>query len=132
MTTVKKTIQVNRNLSQVWETVLNVERYAQWRSDLSKTVKVNEKQFIEYSKEGIATVFTITAEETYKRWEFAIENENITGHWIGIFTDKGTTSKIECIEHVTAKKQRMKPFIKGYLKKQQAQFAADLKKFLEQ
>ena len=37
------------DIAKVWETVLTVEKY-QWRSDLSKTVVINEKQFIEYTK----------------------------------------------------------------------------------
>ena len=37
-------------------------------------------------------------------------------------------TEIDFTEQVTAKKIFMKPFIKSYLKKQQAQFVADLKK----
>ncbi len=40
-------------------TSLNVKNYT-WRSDLSKTEILNEKQFVEYTKEGYTTAFTVT------------------------------------------------------------------------
>ena len=44
--------------------------------------------------------------EPYRRWEFDTENGNMKGHWTGIFT------------------------VKVYLKKQQTQFVADIRKTL--
>lgn len=46
------------DINKAWNTVTSLEKY-QWRSDLSKIEILNEKQFIEYSKDGIATTFTI-------------------------------------------------------------------------
>lgn len=119
------------DIAKVWETVLTVEKY-QWRSDLSKTVVINEKQFIEYTKKRYPTTFTITSIELYKRWEFDMDNSNMKGHWIGIFTSKGEETEIEFTEHVTAKKFYLKPFVKFYLKNQQKQYMEDLKKVLLQ
>lgn len=124
---IKATFQ--SNIQQTWETVTSLEEYA-WRSDLSKIEIVDENCFIEYTKEGYATTFTITAKEPYKRWEFDMENDNMKGHWIGIFTQKGEETEIEFTEDVTAKKVLMKPFVKAYLKKQQAQYVSDLQKAL--
>ena len=109
---------ISGELRKVWELVLNVENYGAWRSDLSKTEVISDKQFIEYTKDGYPTTFTVTLVEPYRRWEFDMENSNMTGHWIGM----------ECVE---AKKWPMKPFVKSYLKKQQAQFVADIRKALE-
>lgn len=53
------------DIQRVWETVTSLENYA-WRSDLSKIEVLNEKQFIEYTSEGYATTFTVTAIEPYK------------------------------------------------------------------
>ena len=114
------------DIHKVWETVTSAQNYT-WRSDLSKTEILNEKQFVEYTKEGYATTFTITAAEPFKRWEFDMENGNMTGHWIGVFTQIGEYTEIDFTEDVTAKKIFMKPFVKSYLKKQQAQFISDLK-----
>ena len=95
-----------------------------------RTEILNEKQFVEYTKENYRTTFTITMLEPYKRWEFDMENGNIMGHWTGIFTQNGEQTEIDFTEAVTSKKFLQKPFIKSYLRKQQAQFVADLKKAL--
>lgn len=122
---------IGRDIHKVWETVLAVENYSQWRSDISKTKVINKKHFIEYTKDGFATTFTVTAAEQYKRWEFDMENTNMKGHWVGIFTSIGNGTQIDFTEYVTAKKVIMKPFVKPYLKKQQAQFVTDLKELLD-
>lgn len=122
---------IDSNIHKVWETVLAVDKYAQWRSDLSKTEVINEEQFIEYTKNGYPTTFTITVVEPHKRWEFDMENSNMKGHWVGIFTSIDDKTEIDFTEQVTAKKFFMKPFVKSYLRKQQAQFVMDLKKELE-
>lgn len=119
------------DIHKVWEVVTSVETYT-WRSDLSKTEILNERQFVEYTKKGYATNFTITAIEPYRRWEFDMKNGNMKGHWIGVFTQKGEQTEIDFTEDVIAKKIFMKPLVKAYLKKQQAQFVSDLKKALLQ
>ena len=73
---------------------------------------------------------TVTLIEPYRRWEFNMENGNMTGHWAGVFTAKGDETEIDFTERVEAKKWLLKPFVKLYLKKQQAQFVADIRKAL--
>ena len=115
-------------LQKVWDLVLDIENYGAWRSDLSKTEIISDKQFVEYTKDGYPTTFTVTLVEPYRRWEFDMENSNMTGHWTGIFTAKGDETEIDFTEQVEAKKLLMKPFVKSYLKKQQIQFVADIMK----
>ena len=115
-------------LQKVWDLVLDIENYGAWRSDLSKAEVISDKQFIEYTKDGYPTTFTVTLVEPYRRWEFDMENGNMTGHWTGIFTAKGDETEIAFTEQVEAKKLLMKPFVKSYLKKQQIQFVADIMK----
>ena len=122
---IKATFQ--SNVHNAWNIVTSREKY-EWRSDLSRIEVINEKQFIEYTKDGYATTFTTTVVEPYKRWEFDMENSNMKGHWTGIFTERDGQTEIDFTEEVTAKKYFMKPFIKTYLKKQQAQYISDLKK----
>lgn len=117
-------------LQKVWELVLDIENYGAWRSDLSKTEVISDKKFIEYTKEGYPTYFTITLVEPYRRWEFDMENSNMTGHWTGNFTAKANETEIDFTECVKAKNWLMKPFVKSYLKKQQAQFVEDITKAL--
>ncbi len=127
-TTIKATF--HSDVQRVWDAVLDVEHYAAWRSDLSKTEVLDEKRFVEYTTEGYPTTFTVTAVEPCKRWEFDMENANMTGHWTGLFAAKGDGAEVTFTECVTAKKFLMKPFVRSFLKKQQARFIADLKKAL--
>ena len=131
MTTSNIKESIERDVRKVWETVLAVAKYSQWRSDLSKTEVISDKQFIEYTKDGYPTTFTVTVVEPYKKWEFDMENSNMKGHWVGIFASQNDKTEIDFTEQVTAKKFFMKPFVKSYLRKQQAQFVMDLKKELE-
>lgn len=118
------------DIRRVWELVLDVEHYASWRSDLCKTEVISDKQFIEYTKDGYPTTFIVTVTEPYRRWEFDMENSHIQGHWVGVFTAKGDATEIDFTECVEAKKWLLKPFLKVFLKKQQAQFVADIRKAL--
>ena len=118
------------DIQDVWNVVTSLEKY-QWRSDLSKIERKSETQFVEFTKDGYATTFTITASEPFKRWEFDMENSNIKGHWTGIFAEKNGETEIDFTEEVTAKKLVMKPFVKGFLKKQQELYISDLRKALQ-
>jgi len=115
----------NCSVQKVWNIVTSLTDYA-WRSDLGKIEVVSENQFIEYTPEGYATTFTITLTEPYKRWEFDMENDNMKGHWTGVFSESDGKTEIDFTEDVEAKKLMMKPFVKGYLKKQQAKYIDDL------
>ena len=127
VSTIKVTFSCDVN--KVWEMVTSLENYT-WRSDLSKIEILNDKQFVEYTKEGYATSFRITVMEPCQLWEFDMENDNIKGHWRGVFVQKDGQTEIEFSEDVVAKKFFMKPFVKSYLKKQQLQYISDLKKAL--
>lgn len=118
------------DLETVWNIVTSLEHYT-WRSDLSKiTIIEPQKQFIEYTQKGYPTTFTITAYKPYQRYEFVIDNDNIKGHWIGLFSYHDGITTIDFTEIITAKKFFMKPFVKSYLKKQQNTYINDLKKAL--
>ena len=92
------------DIHKVWDIVFAAYKYSSWRSDLSKTEIINEKQFIEYTKDGYATTFSITAVEPYRRWEFDMENSNMAGHWIGVFMAKGNKTQVDFTENVIPKK----------------------------
>lgn len=117
------------DIQKVWDIVTSLENYS-WRSDLDRIEVIDKSKFVEYTKEGYATTFTITNTEPCRRWEFDMENDNMSGHWIGVFTYENGKTTIDFTEDVTAKKLLMKPFVKAYLKKQQSDYAADLEKEL--
>lgn len=116
-------------IENIWEIVTSLTNYS-WRSDITKIEIINDIQFREYSKTGFATTFTVTVCKPFERWEFDMENENMKGHWVGIFTPKNGYVEIDLTENVCAKKFLLKPFVKTYLKKQQSIYVQDLVKVL--
>lgn len=112
---------------KIWNIVTSLENYS-WRSDLDKIVILKPgKEFEEHTKEGYVTKFKITAYEPCKRYEFDMENDNMAGHWTGIFSCQDGKTMIDFTENVTAKKIFMKPFVGIYLKKQQNAYINDLR-----
>lgn len=135
MTTSNIKAIIQCDIHKVWETILAVECYHTWRSDVSKTEVIDEKGFIEYTKDGYPTTFTVTVVEPHRRLELDMENSHIKGHCTGVFASKGSETEIEFTACVTAKKLFMRPigksvFEKVYLKKELEQFVIDLKKAL--
>ena len=117
-------------VQSVWEIVTSLENYA-WRSDVKRIEIIGEKQFVEYTAHGFATLFTVVVQEPCRRWEFDMENDNISGRWIGLFTPQGGQTEIDFTENVVARKFFLKPFVKFYLKKQQARYLSDLRRAIE-
>ena len=118
------------DIEKVWNVVTSLDNY-QWRSDLSKIDIVNESKFVEYTTDGFATTFTVTVCEPLKRWEFDLENSNMTGHWTGLFYYEDGITTIEFTEDVSPKNFFLKPFVKSYLKKQQERYIKDLRTALK-
>jgi len=120
------------DLENVWNIVVSLDNY-KWRSDLSSIEIIEDgKEFVEHTKDGYATEFKITTLMPMSQYAFDMDNANMHGHWVGTFSKEQGGCFIDFTEDVTAKKIIMKPFVKGYLKKQQAIYLADLKKALEQ
>lgn len=123
------TAQLPCDIEKVWEIVTNNRSYA-WRSDLSKIEIIDEKRFDEYTKDGFVTHFYITEKEPYHIYRFNMENQNISGHWIGIFERCDSGTQITFTEEVQVKNPIMNLFANGYLKKQQSTYISDLKNAL--
>ncbi|MCL2342589.1 MAG: SRPBCC family protein [Firmicutes bacterium] len=118
------------DIQKVWDTVTDNKNYS-WRSDLSKIeIAADGQKFIEYAKNGFPTNFTITLKKPLERYEFEMENKNMHGHWVGIFSLEQEGTKIEFSEEVTVKNPIMNLLVGAYLKKQQAAYIADLRKAL--
>lgn len=130
MATVNKKKFFPYDIQRVWDIVTSLDNTA-WRSDISKVEIINDKQFVEYTKDGYPTNFTVTAKELYKRWEFDMENGNMKGHRTGVFLAEKEGTEIDFTEEVTVRNPIMKLFIKPYLKKQQETYIKDLRKALE-
>lgn len=129
---ITSTIQsvISADLHTVWKAVTSLDDCT-WRSDLSCIEIHDDKSFTEYTTRGIGTRFTVTTQKPYSLYEFDMENNNLSGHWTGLFrqTERGT--EVIFSETVRVKRWWMRPLAKPYLKKQQARYVTDLKRKCE-
>jgi hypothetical protein len=115
-------------IEKVWALITSSD--SSWRSDLREIRQIDKLNFIEVDKNGFETHFKITESKPNTLLEFDIENNNLTGHWKGKLYIKDGKTHIDFTEDITPKKIIMKPFVKFYLRKQQAAYLCDLKKAL--
>ena len=118
------------DFQMVWQVVTSLTNYS-WRSDIEKIEVLSDKQFIEITKGGCRTVFTITKQEPYCIWAFDMENKNMKGHWVGIFGGNEKRATIDFTEYIEPKKWFMTPFVKMYLKYWQVKYVRDLRNALK-
>ena len=116
-------------VEQVWNTVTDLTHTA-WRSDLARVEVLDETHFVEHTQSGYATEFTVTACEPFHFWAFTMENGNMSGAWEGAFQVAEGGTWLTCTETVRAKRWWMRPFVPGYLKRQQKRYLDDLRKEL--
>ena len=126
MPTSKVSVHFSCPVERVWQTVTDLSNTA-WRSDLKRVEVLDEAHFVEHTKSGYATNFTITACEPLHRWAFIMENGNMSGSWEGIFEAGEDSTRLHCTETVNAKRWWMRPFVPGYLRRQQRLYLDDLR-----
>ncbi len=129
MATSKVTVHFPCPVEQVWQAVTDLSHTA-WRSDLARVEVLDENHFVEHTKGGYATEFTVTACEPPRYWAFTMANGNMSGSWEGIFEAAEEGARLTCTETITAKHWWMCPFVPGYLKRQQKRYLDDLWKEL--
>lgn len=124
---------LDADIQKVWNIVTNNENH-QWRSDLSEIKIIDDNHFVEYTKDGFTTEFTIRVKEQYRKYEFDMENQNMTGHWVGLFseTEEGTT-KIDFVEELYIKNPLMEmlSYFVMSIKNIQERYIEDLKNELK-
>lgn len=120
----------NADIETVWNIVTDNSNYS-WRSDLSKIEQADDgKTFTEFAKEGFETTFTITVKEPCTHYEFDMNNNNFTGHWIGIFSKtENNGTKIDFAEEIriTIPVMEILSYLFMNLKKMQLTYIRDLK-----
>ena len=129
MPTSRVTVHFPCPVERVWQVVTDLAHTA-WRSHLTRVELLDETHFVEHTKSGYATHFTVTACEPLRCWAFTMENGNISGAWEGIFEAVENGARLHCTETVHAKHWWMRPFVPGYLRRQQKLYLDDLKKEL--
>ena len=130
MPTSKVTVHFSCPVERVWQTVTDLSNTA-WRSDLKRVEVLDDAHFVEHTKSGYATNFTVTACEPLHRWAFIMENGNMSGSWEGIFEAGEDSTRLHCTETVNAKRWWMRPFVPGYLRRQQRLYLDDLRRELQ-
>ena len=130
MPTFEMTIHFPCSVRRVWQVVTDLSSTA-WRSDLSRVEVLDETHFVEHTKSGYATNFTVTACQPLCRWAFTMENGNMFGSWKGIFEAAEGGTRLHCTETVNAKHWWMRPFVPSYLKRQQKLYLDDLQRELQ-
>ena len=129
MATSKVTVPFPCPVERVWQAVTDLS-HTTWRSDLVRVEVLDAVHFVEHTKSGYATNFTVTACEPLRYWAFTMENDNMSGSWEGIFEAAEGGTRLTCTETVSAKRWWMRPFVPGYLKRQQKLYLDDLRKEL--
>lgn len=112
-------------VDQLWQIVADLT-HIDWRSDLARVEALDSTRFVEHTKSGYATHFTVTARELNRFWAFTMENGNMSGSWEGRFEATEGGSRLTCVETVNGKHWWMRPFVPGYLKRQQKLYMDDL------
>ena len=115
---------------RVWAVVTDLDRW-QWRSGLTGVERAGEHGFIEYDRTGFPTRFTVTDCRPPSFWAFDLENANLTGRWTGTFQQSEGGTEVTFTEYITPRKGWMRLFARGYLRRQQAQYLADLRRVLD-
>lgn len=116
------------DVHKAWSVATTASEYPRWRTDLSRVQILGPEAFLEYTANGYVTKFTIIRAKPGQLWELEMDNTNLHGRWVGRFRQRGLATVVDFTEYVSVKKVWMKPFVKGYLKKQQAQFITDLRR----
>ena len=125
---IKKQFSCDRN--KLWNIITDNTNYS-WRSDLSKIEIIDNTHFIEYTKNNFSTYFTITSKVKLKEYKFDLENANLKGKWIGIFTELPNGNiELDFTEEIEVNRFMMKLLAKSYLKSQQKRYMRDLEKEL--
>lgn len=83
-------------------------------------------KFKEDSSVAITNTKAVIRHNVQAVWDIVTSLDNYY-----FFTAKGDETELDFTEEVTAKPMIMKPFVKGFLKKQQGLYINDLKKELE-
>ena len=122
-------VTLNCPIEKVWDKVTDLRDFG-WRSDIKDIKIIDDKNFVEITKDWIETNFKVIECTKHQCWSFEIENANIKGTWIGKFYSNGDKTTLDFTENIISKKFILKPFVGLYLRNQQNLYFKDLKEAL--
>lgn len=88
--TYSKSVVFNVPLEVVWNTITDIERQKNWRSEIREIQVIDDtlgnEQWIEYPKRGPSIKFKTIEKNACTTWSIeTIDNSNFTGRWVGVF-----------------------------------------------
>lgn len=122
---------IQADLPSVWYSVTSLYNFS-WRSDIKSIDVFDEIHFNEISNDGYVTSFTITVSEPFSRYSFIMDNENLSGEWVGHFNQTERGTEVHFTESINLKKWWLYPFVWFYLRMRQKRYVIDLKRKCEQ
>ena len=115
------------SVSQVWRVVTDVGQW-QWRSDLERCERVDERNFVEYPRGGKPIRFTTVRRQEERLWEFSIDGESLEGCWRGVFVPAGSGCRLSFTEDVDVRGRFVPRWVaRLFLRSYQARYFGDLR-----
>lgn len=112
-------IEVNCDIYKIWSVITNNKDFS-WRSDLSRIKIIDDTRFIEYTKKGYPTAFTILSKIECREYHFRMKNTNLDGEWFGCLQSLSNGNvELKPTEKIEVKHFIMRLFAKRYLRHQQ-------------
>ncbi|WP_262122440.1 polyketide cyclase [Anaerococcus sp. Marseille-Q5996] len=95
-------VTLNCPIEKVWDKVTDLRDFG-WRSDTKDIKIIDDKNFVEITKDWIETNFKVIECTKHQCWSFEIENANIKGTWIGKFYSNGDKTTLDFTENIISK-----------------------------
>ena len=130
MARVCEKVILSADIERVWELLTSYDKYTLWRSDLKMVDVVGDKYFMETSTDNKRLMFYIIRSEPCSLLTLDFKNDILSGSWTGRLRKENEKTVLDITEELYTKKWLLRPFINGYLKKQQAVFIEDMKRAL--
>lgn len=122
----KKTI-FQTNLDTLWDIITNNNDYS-WRSNIKEIKIINDKKFIEIDSDDVETEFTIITSDKNKKYEIDYENNNLKGHWVGLFYLTSQGAELDMVEDVESKKPLLSISVSKTLKRMREIYIEDIRR----
>lgn len=127
MARIHKKIIFQTDLDILWDVITNNNDYS-WRSNIKEIKVLDDKRFVEIDHEGVETVFTIITFDENKKYEIDYENEDLKGHWVGLFYLTSQGAELDMVEDVEAKNALLSLFVPKTLKQMREVYIEDIQR----
>lgn len=129
MARIHKKIIFQTDLDTLWDVITNNNDYS-WRSNIKEIKVLDDKKFVEIDNDGVETEFTIITFDKNKKYEIDYENEDLKGHWVGLFYLTSQGAELDMVEDVEAKNALLSLFVPKTLKQMREVYIEDIQRAL--